>query len=75
MSRDQDEALLGCVFDGMEAGIDLAIDCLVEAQPKVSTENQTWNTAIAVLRLYSAKAKDRRPDSKKVLDESTRGAS
>ena len=44
-----DEAMKGAVQDGMVLGISMAIDCLDAAKPNVSTENQTWDSAIAVL--------------------------
>lgn len=43
--------LRGAVDDGMALGLRMAIDSLTTAQPSVAPENQTWDSAIAVLNL------------------------
>lgn len=52
--------LRGAVSDGVELGCNMAIDILLSAKPIVASENQTWDSAIAVLRLYLDKYKSDR---------------
>jgi hypothetical protein len=54
MNRDQLGDMAG---EAMEAGLESAIELLQSAQPSVAVENQTWDSAIAVLNIFLAKAK------------------
>lgn len=49
-----DDAMKGAVQDGMVLGISMAIDFLAEAKARVDVENQTWDSAIAVLEIMRA---------------------
>ena len=40
-----------CMADGIKLGFSAAIECLAEARAEVSEANQTWESAIAFLRL------------------------
>ena len=57
---DIERTLQGAVRDGMILGLSMAIDTLAAAKPSVDAENQTWDTAVAVLNItlaeYQAKA-------------------
>jgi hypothetical protein len=44
----------GAVDDGIELGLRMAIDCLKGAQPGVAVENQTWDSALALLAIVKA---------------------
>ena len=52
--------MMQCVLDGQEGGIEMAADLLEQAKPSVDPENQTWDSAIAILRIFLAKAKEKR---------------
>lgn len=52
---------ISLVMDGQENGIELAIDALKSIKPEVDQENQTWDSAIAVLEMLLANAKRQRP--------------
>lgn len=47
-------------LDGMEGGLESAIELLESAQPLVAAENQTWDTAIAVIKICLAEARKAR---------------
>ena len=42
------------IQDGQADGIAQAIALLTDAQPEVDPENQTWDSAIAMLRIFEA---------------------
>lgn len=42
------------IQDGQADGIASAIALLVDAQPDVHPDNQTWESAIAMLRIFEA---------------------
>lgn len=42
------------IQDGQADGIAQAIALLVDAQPDVDPDNQTWDSAIAMLRIFEA---------------------
>jgi hypothetical protein len=47
-------------LDGMEGGLEAAIELLESAQPDVDPENQTWDSAIAVIKICLAEARKAR---------------
>lgn len=55
-----EDVLKETVRDGIELGIQMAIDCLTTAQPHTAPENQTWDSAVAVLAMVKAEYKERR---------------
>jgi len=42
------------IQDGQADGIAQAVSLLVESQPDVHPDNQTWDSAIAMLRIFEA---------------------
>lgn len=54
------DAIANAVLDGMEAGLEQAVELLQAAQPDVAVENQTWDTACAVIAICLAKAREAR---------------
>lgn len=54
------EHLKEAVRDGMEVGCQMAIDALLAAQPHTDRENQTWDSAVAVLALVKSEYQKRR---------------
>ena len=49
----------GAVYDGISLGLKLAVECLETAKPNVAAENQTWDTALALLAILRANHKDK----------------
>lgn len=45
------------IQDGQADGIAQAIALLVDTQPHVDLENQTWDSAIAMLRIFEARVR------------------
>lgn len=62
------EALRQATHDGMEAGLQMAVDILKEYAPMVARENQSFDSAAAVLAL----AKSRYHGIRMQNDEPTR---
>ena len=55
-----EDALKETLRDGILRGLQLAIDCLTTAQPHTALENQTWDSATAVLAMVRADYEKRR---------------
>lgn len=45
------------IQDGQADGVAQAIRLLVDAQPDVDPDNQTWESAIALLRIFESKVR------------------
>lgn len=45
------------IQEGQADGVAQAIRLLVDAQPDVDPDNQTWDSAIALLRIFESKVR------------------
>ena len=52
--------MMECILDGQESGIELAVEALSSMKNEVAVESQNWDSAIAVLNIFLAKAKEDR---------------
>ena len=54
---DAEAFLMESILDGQESGMELAADFLESVKGSVALENQTWDSAIAMIRLLLRDAK------------------